>query len=132
VAEVVNNAALMETVARRAEFLFEEPQKFIFRRTDRLFAGLMLFQWLAAIAAACWITPRTWAGPYSETHFHIWVAILLGGTITLFPAALGWFRAGKVSTRHVIAAAQMLVSALLIHLTGGRVETHFHIFGSLV
>ena len=34
-------------------------------------------------------------------------------------------------TRHVIAVAQMLVSAILIHLTGGRLETHFHIFGSL-
>ena len=25
----------------------------------------------------------------------------------------------------------MLFSALLIHLTGGRIETHFHVFGSL-
>src|SRR5688572_27858295 len=25
----------------------------------------------------------------------------------------------------------MLMSALLIHLTGGRIETHFHVFGSL-
>jgi signal transduction histidine kinase len=31
----------------------------------------------------------------------------------------------------VIATAQMLMSALLIHLTGGRIETHFHVFGSL-
>jgi C4-dicarboxylate-specific signal transduction histidine kinase len=34
-------------------------------------------------------------------------------------------------TRHTIAVAQMVFSALLIHLTGGRIETHFHIFGSL-
>ena len=34
-------------------------------------------------------------------------------------------------TRHTIAVAQMLTSALLIHLSGGRIETHFHIFGSL-
>ena len=26
---------------------------------------------------------------------------------------------------------QVLWSALLIHLTGGRIETHFHVFGSL-
>ena len=26
---------------------------------------------------------------------------------------------------------QSLMSALLIHLSGGRIETHFHIFGSL-
>ena len=35
------------------------------------------------------------------------------------------------ATRHVIAAGQALTSALLIHLTGGRIETHFHVFGSL-
>ena len=34
-------------------------------------------------------------------------------------------------TRYTIATAQMLMSALLIHLTGGRIETHFHVFGSL-
>jgi len=34
-------------------------------------------------------------------------------------------------TRHVIAFAQMAWSALLIHLSGGRIETHFHVFGSL-
>ena len=34
-------------------------------------------------------------------------------------------------TRQVIAAAQMLMGALLIHLSGGRIETHFHVFGSL-
>ena len=31
----------------------------------------------------------------------------------------------------LIVVAQMLYSALLIHLTGGRIETHFHVFGSL-
>jgi two-component system, sensor histidine kinase and response regulator len=36
-----------------------------------------------------------------------------------------------VLTRHGVATAQMLYSALLIHLTGGRIETHFHVFGSL-
>ena len=34
-------------------------------------------------------------------------------------------------TRHTIAIGQALTSALLIHLSGGRIETHFHIFGSL-
>jgi len=36
-----------------------------------------------------------------------------------------------VLTRHIIAISQMLMGALLIHLTGGRIETHFHVFGSL-
>jgi hypothetical protein len=30
-----------------------------------------------------------------------------------------------------MALAQVLWSALLIHLTGGRIETHFHVFVSL-
>src|SRR2546429_3885950 len=33
--------------------------------------------------------------------------------------------------RHAVAVGQMVMSALLIHITGGRVETHFHVFGSL-
>jgi signal transduction histidine kinase len=40
-------------------------------------------------------------------------------------------RPGATTTRLVIAVAQALMSALLIHLTGGRIETHFHVFGSL-
>jgi two-component system, sensor histidine kinase and response regulator len=120
-----------DDIERRAASLFEEHQRSICSRTDRLFAVLMLCQWVAAIAAAWWITPRTWAGQYSQVHLHLWGAIFLGGAITAFPAALAWLRAGNLSTRCVIATAQMLMSGLLIHLTGGRLETHFHVFGSL-
>ena len=38
---------------------------------------------------------------------------------------------GRRSTRHLIAICQVGFSSLLIHLTGGRIETHFHVFGSL-
>jgi methyl-accepting chemotaxis protein len=38
---------------------------------------------------------------------------------------------GQRLTRHIIAGSQMLFSALLIHFSGGRIETHFHIFASL-
>ena len=44
---------------------------------------------------------------------------------------LAIFRPGDALTRYTIAVAQMLMGALLIHLTGGRIETHFHVFGSL-
>jgi signal transduction histidine kinase/ActR/RegA family two-component response regulator len=40
-------------------------------------------------------------------------------------------RPGTTATRQCIAVSQMLWSALLIHLSGGRIETHFHVFGSL-
>jgi signal transduction histidine kinase len=115
----------------RATELFEEYQSDLNRRTDRLFAGLLGFQWIAGILFALWISPLAWSGSESRTHLHVWAAIILGGIINLFPAALGVLRPGRPSTRYTIAVAQMLMGALLIHLTGGRIETHFHVFGSL-
>jgi PAS domain S-box-containing protein len=115
----------------RVRELFDEQRQNIFVRTDRLFAGLMLFQWLAGIAAALWISPRTWSGTYSQTHLHVWAALFLGGAITIFPVYLALRHAGSALTRHTVAVSQMLMGALLIHLTGGRIETHFHVFGSL-
>ncbi|HEX3560770.1 MAG TPA: diguanylate cyclase [Pyrinomonadaceae bacterium] len=120
-----------ESFQRRVIELFTEHRQSIFRRTDRMFAALMAIQWLAGIAAALWISPKTWAGPYSQTHIHVWAAVFLGGAISLFPISLALLRPGETSTRYVIATAQMLMSSLLIHLTGGRIETHFHVFGSL-
>lgn len=116
---------------QRATELFRAAENDLHRHTDQLFARLMIVQWLAGIAAALWISPLTWIGDSSQVHVHVWAAILLGGAISGFPAWLAWLHPGLVITRHVIAVAQVLTSALLIHLTGGRIETHFHIFGSL-
>jgi two-component system, sensor histidine kinase and response regulator len=121
----------LTSIERRTIQLFAEYQHDIYRRTDRLFAGLMAFQWLLGIAFSLWVAPLTWEGVESSTHPHVWAAVVLGGIVSLFPALLGWFRAGDPSTRYIIAVAQMLMGALLIHLTGGRIETHFHVFGSL-
>jgi PAS domain S-box-containing protein len=115
----------------RAEQLFAAHQQTIYRHTDRLFAVLMAVQWIAGIAAALWISPRTWIGTTSQTHFHVWAAIFLGGAINIFPIALAVKRPGAPLTRYSIASGQIMMSALLIYLTGGRIETHFHVFGSL-
>src|SRR5207253_7428652 len=64
-------------------------------------------------------------------HLHVYLAVFLGGLISSLPIALALTKPGWMGTRYVIACAQMLWSALLIHLTGGRIETHFHVFGSL-
>jgi signal transduction histidine kinase len=42
-----------------------------------------------------------------------------------------YFRPGASITRQIVAITQMLWSAMFVHLTGGRIETHFHIFVSL-
>ena len=120
------------TPVDRAEELFRQHQQEIYRNTDRMFARLMLFQWVAAVVLALVISPRTWIGQAEQVHIHVWAAIFLGGAITLFPVWMTRVFPGSVATRHVVAVAQMLMSALLITLTGGRIETHFHVFGSLV
>ena len=91
----------------------------------------MGFQWIAGILFAIWVSPLAWSGTVSSIHLHVWAAVVLGGIVSLFPALLAILRPGEASTRYTIAVAQMLMSALLIHLTGGRIETHFHVFGSL-
>lgn len=118
-------------ILERATDLFHRNCSEIYCRTDRLFARLMILQWIAGVGASLWVSPKTWVGAYSETHIHVWLAILLGGLISLFPVWLTQTRPGATVTRHVIATSQMLTSALLIHLSGGRIETHFHVFGSL-
>jgi PAS domain S-box-containing protein len=91
----------------------------------------MALQWLAGIAAALWVSPKTWAGTASHTHPHVWAAVFLGGAISSLPILLAVIRPGHATTRYAVAVGQMLMGALLIHLTGGRLETHFHVFGSL-
>jgi len=115
----------------RADFLFHESRITNYKRIDRLFAGLMCFQWIAGVVAALVISPRAWAGSVNHVHIHVWAAIFLGGIITVFPVCLAILKPGEALTRHIIAVGQMLMSALLIHLSGGRIETHFHVFGSL-
>ena len=115
----------------RVAEIFNEHQRLVHMRTDRMFAGLMVIQWVAGVAAALWISPKTWAGAESHTHPHVWAALFLGGAISSLPILLALTRPGRPTTRYVIAVSQMLMGALLIHLTGGRLETHFHVFGSL-
>jgi signal transduction histidine kinase/CheY-like chemotaxis protein/HPt (histidine-containing phosphotransfer) domain-containing protein len=125
------NGQVATAVKDRAQKHLEQHRQTIFRRTDRLFAGLLVFQWLVCICVAAWISPRSWAGSQSGVHVHLWAALVLGAIIVSLPVALALVLPGRVVTRHIIAVAQMLMGGLLIHLTGGRIETHFHVFGSL-
>src|SRR6185295_16243631 len=115
----------------RAAELFDHHQREICERTDHMFAVLMAVQWVGGIVAAYVISPQAWIGSSSQTHIHLWAALILGGAISSLPIALALVRPGQPSTRYTIAIGQMLMGALLIHLTGGRIETHFHVFGSL-
>lgn len=101
------------------------------RRTDKMFAIIMPAQWLLALIFSLVVAPRRWAGVESRVSPHVIAAIVLGGILTSLPVFLAVRMPGRQLTRHVVAVAQMCMGALLIHLTGGRIETHFHVFGSL-
>ena len=125
------SAVMNEGVDARAAELHDERMRERRARVDRMFAVLLVVQYLAGIGAALVVSPYAWEGKERVLHMHVWVAILAGAGIILLPVLLAFLRPGTALTRHVIAASQMLSSALLIHLTGGRIETHFHVFGSL-
>jgi PAS domain S-box-containing protein len=127
----VNASLKTATFARRIDSLFAQLQEDVYTRIDRLFAILLLIEWLVGILTAFVISPKTWIGTNSTIHIHVYMAIFLGAAIISLPIILALTQPGKTVTRHVIAIGQMLMSALLIDLTGGRIETHFHIFGSL-
>lgn len=126
----LQNSTTAAENSRAAEFFYEHQVR-IFKSTDRLFAVLMPLQWLAAVAMAWFVTPLTWNGIENKTHPHLWAAIIIGGVITSLPVYLAVSHSGATVTRYTIAISQILMSSLLIHVTGGRIETHFHIFGSL-
>ena len=126
------NTDSMQDSSAHADEMFKAHRQEIYRKTDRLLARLMIVQWFAGILMALLVSPHTWVGQTSYVHIHIWAAVVLGGVISIFPVALAYLCPGKAITRYTIATAQMLISALLIGLTGGRIETHFHVFGSLV
>jgi hypothetical protein len=131
VMEDVSGATIGAADSQRAEFLYREQVNARRVRGDRMFAVLMIVQWAFAIVLALFVSPYAWTGKVREFHPHLYAAVFMGAGIALFPVLLAIYLPGKAVTRHVIAASQMLWSALFIHLTGGRIETHFHVFGSL-
>jgi two-component system cell cycle sensor histidine kinase/response regulator CckA len=127
-----NNSSINKGVKTpRTLAIFNDHSYEICKRTDHMFAVLMVLQWVGGVVAAYWISPKAWIGTTSHTHLHVWVAVFLGAAISSLPIFLALTRPGRTSTRYTIAIGQMLMGGLLIHLTGGRIETHFHVFGSL-
>ena len=121
----------MRTRPQLAKGVFENNMRFKRIATDRQFLWLLLIQWAVAIIFASVFSPYSWEGSVKVLHIHLRTAIYLGALINVLPLVLIGTCPGSPVTRHAIAIAQMLWSGLLIHLTGGRIETHFHIFVSL-
>jgi hypothetical protein len=123
--------ALGSKLSARGAELYEDQIGGQRRNLDRMFSRLMVVQWVAAIVLAVVWSPIGWAEKHDVVGNHLYVALLAGAVLTFLPLAMVRTMSGTSATRHVLAACQMLWSALFIHLSGGRIETHFHIFGSL-
>jgi two-component system sensor histidine kinase/response regulator len=119
----------VSTAKERAVTVFAALKLSSAQTTDRMFAWLIVFEWLAAMAAASLISPQIW--PNERPLKLLEYASALAGLIYLVPLYLSLRSPGRSSTRHIIAIGQMLTPALFTHLTGGAFETHFFVFGAL-
>lgn len=120
----------MKTMTRSEQLLHEYFGK-VNISTDRMFLWLMIAQYLGGILAAVILTPTTISGGREVIHPHVISAVFLGLLIEGPAVFLILWKPGHAVTRFTISVCQMLMSSLLIHLSGGRIETHFHVFGSL-
>ncbi len=105
-------------------------QNALMANVDRLLACLLAVEWCGAIATAMYFS-RIGSRPQNNVHPQVWTAVLAGPAIVFAPVLLAWLCPSSTLTRHVIAVCQMLMSVLVIDVSGGRIESHFQVFGSL-
>ncbi|MFO0923987.1 MAG: PAS domain S-box protein [Pirellulales bacterium] len=118
-------------VSERVDELHAQQYEAICKRQDAVFAIVLIVQWIAVICVALWNT-ATWSSlTAGNIHIHVWAALLLGASIVSFPLTAAKLLPGSVLSRHSMALGQILFSSLLTHLMNGRIEAHFHVFGSL-
>lgn len=106
------------------EELISHSERTVILRTNRLFAWLLALQWLLAIGFA--------SGSSRTVPHSLHVIAIFGGALLTLPALslIRWLPM-HVVTRCAVGLSQVGFSALLILLSGGRIETHFHVFGSM-
>src|SRR5260370_8010169 len=96
------DTGITKPIVKQASEFFAANQRTIYESTDRMFAVLMSIQWVAAIGAALWITPRAWIGTFSQTHINVLAALFLGGAIILFPLIFAFVLPLQPGTHHLI------------------------------
>lgn len=97
-------------------------------RIDRGMRLLIVAVAALAVLLAWLYTPYVWQGTVVGPHTHLIATLLIGGSSL---GAVLFFvskRPGERITRHTVGATLMMLSALLIHIAGGRIEVHFSVF----
>ncbi len=102
-----------------------------YTRIDSIFLKFLMAQFFGLIFVALLYTPQTWIGELADTHNHIYGSLTIALLLVLMAVLAALSRPGSRRSRYAIAIAQLGLSSVLIHLSGGRAESHFHIFGSL-
>ena len=98
---------------------------------DHIMSWVLTAEWLGLILIAALVSPLAWAGQTSTLHPHLLAAVLVG-PVCVGPAILiARLFPGQSVGRHWIAVAQSMLTVVLIDATGGRIESHFHVFVSL-
>jgi PAS domain S-box-containing protein len=118
-------------VERRAAELLHAHRCRIFRRTDNLFGWLLLIQFLAVLVSAFWIPSEDRTGAEIGLYHARWFSVLVAVAATVPALALAWTRPGRTSTRYCVSISQIVISSLLMHVSGAHGATHFHVFASL-
>ena len=95
-------------------------------RAHRVFFWLIGVEFALCVLAAIFVTPQTWSGAESSVHPHLFAALGLGG-LTLGGA---WF-AIKSAGNAAWSVDVVAFAGLFVHLTGGRIESHFAYFSLL-
>lgn len=121
----------MQELSPRELEIFNLQDEHVRKRTDRIFIWLLGFQWILAMGIALASAPFTWNGTTSSLHPHVYLAIIGGAMLSIYPIIKFSRTLGNKENGYIATIAQIFYSALLIHITDGRIETHFHIFGSL-
>lgn len=111
------------TVEERTHQLYLKHLSTIDRQSDLMFGGLLLIQWIICPLLALLSEPES-----RQTRL---LAGLIGGLLACLPAILCFIQPGLRFNRFAVAVGQMAMSGLLIYLSGGHIETHFHVFVSL-
>lgn len=100
-------------------------------RLDHIFFWLFIGQFILGILIALFTGTYTWSGDQRSIHPHLWVAIGMGGLIIAMPLYLTRAHPGSRASRLAVAISMGMMTALLIHLSNGRTEVHFHAFVSV-
>ncbi len=98
---------------------------------DKTFQQIFIFQWILVISISLWRSPLTWIGETPFINPHLSFSVFFGGLIVFIPIFLIKKNPGTELSMYLVTFCQALFSMMIIHVSGGRIESHFHVFGSL-